>query len=254
MTARSFFILAGLLLAFLATPIQAHAQDRLLTIELADDRVDITTGFDGTKVVVFGLTSQPDADIILTLKGPERKMIVRRKDRIAGAWMNRQNVEFRRVPSYFDYAHTFGEEEGGVVTDALTKTQAGVDYLDFYAENEDLPPEEEEVFRDALIRSMQGKGFFPIKAVDVQNLQDGFFKTSFELPPGVPTGVYTVEAFLVSSEGVVTNAAKTLNVGQVGFNARVYLFADNHSFFYGLLAVLMALISGWSAFTFLRRD
>ena len=47
---------------------------------------------------------------------------------------------------------------------------------------------------------------------------------------------------------------KYLQVGQVGFSARVYLFAYNHALLYGLMAITLAVAAGWGAFTFLRRD
>jgi uncharacterized protein (TIGR02186 family) len=241
------------ILVFLFFLPMASAQQKSLQLELAEDHVDITTGFNGTNVVLFGTTSG-EGDVVVLLKGPERTMIVRRKGRILGAWMNRNNIEFRRVPSYYDYAATM---TGGVLNDypdLLKEGEIGVDYLGFYPEDADEDAEVIDVFRDSLIRQMQRKGFYPIRVRPLQFLHPGFFKASFELPPGVPTGIYTVEGLLVESGKIVARESKTLQVGQVGFNARVYSFAGGHSFFYGVFAVLMALIAGWSAFTFLRRD
>ncbi len=229
------------------------AQTKALRLEIAENRVDITTGFNGTNVVLFGTTSG-EGDIVLTLKGPERTIIVRRKDRVLGTWMNRDNVEFRRVPSYYDYASTMTDAVLEDYPAMLEEGAIGVDHLGLYSEDADEEPAVVDVFRDSLIRRMQQKGFYPIKAGTLQFLSPGFFKATFELPPGVPTGIYTVDGMLVENGKIVAREAKTLQVGQVGFNARVYSFAGQHSFFYGVFAILMALISGWSAFTFLRRD
>jgi uncharacterized protein (TIGR02186 family) len=230
-----------LLLVFMAIP--ANAQERALYIDLADDRVDITTGFNGTRVSVFGTVEGAGGDVVLTLKGPEKTMIVRRKGRVAGVWVNAQSMEFRRVPSYYDYAMA---TENDVA-------QVGVDRLDFYAEDED-DPAETEIFRDALIAHMQQNGLFPLKPEPLTTIRTGFFKAGFLLPPGVPTGIYTVEAYLVRGEDIIEKQAKTFQVGQVGFNAKVYSFAHERSFFYGLFAATLAVLSGWAAFTFLRRD
>lgn len=229
------------------------AKADVLRLELAEGRVDITTGFNGTNVVLFG-TMDTDADIVVTLKGPERTMIVRKKERFLGTWMNRDSIEFRRVPSYYDYAATMVEAELTEYPSLLETGQIGVDNLGLYPEDEDVAVETIDMFRDSLIGQMQRKGFYPIKPHTVQILNPGFFKVAFELPPGVPTGIYTVEGMLVRDGEIKARESKTLQVGQVGFNARVYSFADEHSFFYGVFAILLALISGWSAFTFLRRD
>src|SRR5690606_4975942 len=77
-----------------------------LEIDLASDHVDITTGFTGADVVVYGLKERPGGEVAITISGPERTMVVRRKAEVMGAYINRQSVEFRRVPSYYDYALT----------------------------------------------------------------------------------------------------------------------------------------------------
>jgi len=238
------------ILALIYAPM-AMAQTKDLQIEMAADRVDISTGFNGTRVVLFG-TMKGTGDLVMTLKGPEKKVIVRRKDRVLGTWLNRMNVEFRRVPSYYDYAATLDDAALSAYPDVLKEGEVGVDHLGLYPENAD--GEVADIFRDSLIRGMQQNGLYPIKASGLSFISPGFFKASFELPPGVPTGIYTVEGLLIRDGKIAAKELKTLQVGQVGFNARVYSFADEHSFFYGVFAVLMALVSGWSAFTFLRRD
>jgi len=248
---RALLLTILLVFAFAAP---ALAEEKFLSIELADDRVDITTGFNGANISLFGTTATDNADLIVTLKGPEHTMKVRRKGRVLGAWMNNRTVEFRRVPSYYDYATTFDDEELAANSPLLKDNQVGVDNLGFYPEDDEEKSETLDLFRDALIRGMQEKGFFPLRATAPKFVDGRFFKTGFALPPGVPTGLYTVEAILVKNNTVLAKESKTLHVGQVGFNARVYLFAQDHSFFYGLFAVVMALVSGWSAFTFLRRD
>lgn len=229
------------------------ARAQSLHMELAANHVDITTGFNGTSVVVFG-TTDGQGDVIVKLKGPERTMVVRRKGRALGTWVNRDNIEFRRVPSYYDYTSSLGKAALAGYPELLREEEIGVDNLGFYPEDEDEDAQTIAVFRDSLIRKMQGKGFFPVGSKALSFLNPGFFKASFDLPPGVPTGIYTVEALQIEDGKAVARQSRTLRVGQVGFNARVYLFAGNHSFFYGVFAIMMALISGWSAFTFLRRD
>ena len=226
-----------------------------LEFELSENRVDITTGFDGARVTAFGTIDPPGGNLVVTLKGPEQKVTIRKKARVFGAWMNSDSVEFRRVPSYYDYASTLDAAELAALPGILDEAQVGVDHLGFYAEDED----DEEAgqtdrYRDALIRSMQEKGLYPLRARQPLLIADGFFKVSFELPPGVPTGTYTMEAVVIDGDRASAREARTLQVGQVGFNARIYLFAQRHEFLYGVIAVLIAAISGWSAFTFLRRD
>lgn len=241
-----------ILLMFLSAP--CFAQTAPLRIELADDRVNISTGFDGARVVLFGVKADPDADIVVTLKGPESTMALRRKGRVMGAWINTKTVEFRRVPSYYDYASTLDDNYVSGDTPFLEENEVGIEHLGFYPEDADENPETVATFRDALVTSMQKKGFYPLAMHSLRVIDRQFFKAVFDLPPGVPTGSYRVEALVVKNDNVIARESKILQVGQVGFNARVYLFAQNYSFFYGIFAVVMALAIGASAFTFLRRD
>lgn len=245
---------AILFIAVLLLPLPLSAQAKPLQMDLANDRVNITTGFNGTDVVLFGTTEgAAGANVLVTLKGPERTMIVREKARsLLGTWMNSESTEFRRVPSYYDYAAA--GPVNALPPALLDENQIGVDHLGFYSEDADEEPAKIEMFRDSLTRLMQQKGFYAIKPRPMNFIADNFFKVTFELPPGVPTGIYTAEAIVVRDGVVLSRESKTLRVGQVGFNARVYLFAQNHAVFYGIFSVLLALVSGWSAFTFLRRD
>lgn len=232
----------------------AMAQGKPMQLELSSGHVDITTGFNGTRVVMFGTSEQPNPDMVVTLRGPERTVVVRRKDRTFGAWMNKENIEFRRVPTYYDYASTLNDAGLNEYPQIVKTTEAGVYALGFYTEDAGLEQVTANIFRDSLIRTMQRKGFYPIAAGGIVFLNPRFFKVEFDLPPGVPTGLYTIEASMFEGDRIIARESKNLQVGQVGFNANVYMFADGHSFFYGIFAVIMALVSGWAAFTFLRRD
>lgn len=242
--------LLAMTLAMLACPAKGYAQN--LTLELASPRVDITTGFNGTQVVVFGTTDIDNAGLVLILKGPENRAIIRHKDRVAGAWMNTRSVEFRRVPSYYDYA-AVNVDLAALPADLLRANQIGLQNLDFYPES--VSSEEEALaYREALIANLQQQGFYALKAAPITMIQPRFFKVVFQLPPGVPTGIYAVEGLLIKNDELIVRTASTLQVGQVGFNARVYNFATQGAFLYGIFSIVIALVFGWSAFTFLRRD
>ena len=187
--------------SFVAVP--AFAQQAPLSIELAEDHVDISTGFNGTRVVVFGTKTDGDAGVIVTLRGPEKTVALRRKGRVMGAWMNTKTVEFRRVPSYYDYASTLSAPELSASLPVLVENEVGIDRLGFYPEDTRENPDVVEAFRDALITSMQKKGLYPLVGHGLQMLSPNFFKVSFDLPPGVPTGLYRVEALVVDGGDVL---------------------------------------------------
>jgi uncharacterized protein (TIGR02186 family) len=242
-----------LALIFILLTVPFSVQAATLKLELAHERVDITTGFDGTSLAIFGVTDAPRADIIVTLSGPQRTVIVRKKGRVGGAWMNTDSIEFRRVPSYYDYAMTRPDAQIAP-EDVLESHSVGINHLGLYSETSFEDTQKNSQFKDSLLSNMQQRGFYPLRYKSVTMIEPTFFRASFALPPGVPTGIYTVKGLLIQDGKVAAQESKSVQVGQVGFNARVYLFATQNSFFYGIVTILIALISGWAAFTFLRRD
>lgn len=246
MMMRAFFVIAVLLMA-------APAQAASLKLELAQDQVDISTGFNGAQLALFGVSDAPDADVAVTLTGPEETVVVRKKTRVGGAWMNTQSIEFRRVPSYYDLALTRSSTELAEPA-ILGEHKIGMGNLGFYSEYASDDAQAVEIFRDSLINDMQQRGFYPLKFKTITFIEPTFFRIAFDLPPDVPTGIYTVKGLLLKDGKVIAQETRTLQVGQVGFNARIYNFANENPLFYGVFAILVALVAGWSAFTFLRRD
>ena len=68
-----------------------------LVADLSSDEVAITTGFTGTELLLFG-ASGSKGDIVVTVLGPRRSEIVRRKQRVAGIWVNGAEVTFENAP------------------------------------------------------------------------------------------------------------------------------------------------------------
>lgn len=240
--------LAVLCALMLLWPLTAQAQRAALTVDLAQGHVDITTGFNGTNLIAYAMTGAR-GELIITLRGPERTMIVRRKTPVLGAWVNAQSIEFHRVPGYYDYARTSPVRE----MPEDIRNRFGLSGLDFYPEDR-LPEAQERQFREALIRNKQTQGLFPLQGRAIQNIAGGLYKAVFPLPANMPTGTYRIDAYLLNGAKITAQTQNTLQVGQVGFSAQVYLFARDHAFLYGLTAIILAFGAGWGAFTFLRRD
>lgn len=244
-----------LFVSFIAVtfPQQSWAQnDGVITLDLAKDHVDITTGFDGSTLVVYGMTAT-DGDIAILVTGPQRNMIVRRKAPVMGAWINTAWAEFVQVPSFYDYALSRYAMEQDMAA-LLQQNGIGLAGLNFMAHGGSAEGAEVARFREALIRNKQTQGLFPLKAEGLQFIRDNFFKADFVLPSNVPTGDYTVSAYLFKRGKLYAQDHTSFRVAQVGFSARLYSFAYRDSLAYGLVAIFLAFFAGWGAFTFLRRD
>src|SRR3546814_1591349 len=62
-----------------------------LIADLSEHQIQITTGFVGTDVLLFG-TVAADSHVVVVVRGPEAAAAVWRKARYAGIWVNDQRV------------------------------------------------------------------------------------------------------------------------------------------------------------------
>ena len=63
----------------------------------------------------------------------------------------------------------------------------------------------------------------------------------------MPTGTYLVEVFLVRDKDIVSGQTTPLVVSKVGVDAAVFEFSTRQPGFYGVIAVLTAVVAGWLA-------
>ncbi len=257
---------AGLLLAvalLLATAAAASAQnlippeDRLkveqpsLTIDVSTARVAITTNFTGTELVVFGALDAP-GDIAVTVTGPPAEMVVRRKDRIAGVWLNASSTVFTQAPSFYAVAANRPFEELAPLS-ILTQHGIGLDHLAVVPEGTDAA-ESIRRFREALIRHHQRLGLYPEQPGRITYLSPTLFRFDLDLPATVPTGLYLVEVHLFRGGIPVSRRTDFIEVRKAGFSAGISDFASDFSLYYGMLALAFAIGAGWSASALFRNS
>ncbi|MCB1532552.1 MAG: TIGR02186 family protein [Alphaproteobacteria bacterium] len=220
-----------------------RAADDVIAVDLAVDHVDITTGFTGSYLSLFGVQDEP-GDIAITIKGPAREMVVRRKENVFGIWMNRTNMVFESVPAFYDYA--LSTDEAKIGPDALRREYTiGVETLKFRPRDEGEDAALVQEFQNALIRNEQAQGLFPTEPEPITYIDDKFFRTTIYIPSNVPTGLYTIETYLIRGGRVVDMRETEVKVAQVGKSAAINSFSKSWSFIYGLMCVAFAMGVGW---------
>jgi uncharacterized protein (TIGR02186 family) len=223
-----------------------------LVADLSHHLIAITTAFVGTQVVAFGV-AEGGGDIVLTVQGPRQDLIVRRKSRIAGIWVNRERLAFRRVPAYYAVASTAPLEKIAR-PDVLAQLDIGTEYLDLEPiDATGFEISEIASFKDALVRRKQEQGLYSRKPAPINFIGEELFRTTLAFPANVPPGIYQVQVFELQ-DGFATDAQRsTLVVSKVGLEADIYDFAQQRAFLYGLTAIALALVSGWLAGVIFRR-
>jgi uncharacterized protein (TIGR02186 family) len=225
--------------AFLMTWPAAAQND--VTVDLASDHVDITTGFNGTTLDLFGVRHD-QGEIAIIVRGPERTMSVRRKESVLGAWMNRAFETYKDVPGYYNYATSKPINELAPL-EVLKQNQIGTENLQF---NKAKSTDEKRIlFREALLRNKQKQGLFATKPLDIKFISPDFFRASFYIPSNTPVGDYEIKTIYFSNGTVKDIQTKYVRVAQVGGAARIHTFAQDSSFLYGLTCIFLAVFAGW---------
>jgi uncharacterized protein (TIGR02186 family) len=215
-----------------------------LVADLTSHLIAITTGFTGASVVLFGATDGP-GDVIVAVRGPEREITVRRKSRVAGVWVNTQQVTFDNLPSFYAVAAS------RPIADILSPATAAFYRLGIanlkLAASTPAPSVVVDAFRTALERTQQEAGLYVERMGKVDFLGERLFRTTITFPSNVPTGTYLVEVFLVRDKDIVSGQTTPLVVSKVGVDAAVFEFSTRQPGFYGAIAVVTAVVAGWLA-------
>jgi uncharacterized protein (TIGR02186 family) len=253
MTARALMTAAAVLL--LSAPARAEEE---LVAGVSQDAVQITSNYTGTDLVVFGaIESRPQQEspssretVVVVVRGPETEMTVRRKDRVAGIWINRERARFGGMPSYYFLASTRPLSQTASA-DTLKSYDLG---LANQRPERVLSDGDPEPYRQALIRRQRAAGLYTESPNSVEFLSPNLFRVHVPVPASVPRGQYNVQVYLFRDGTIISAQSTPLFVEQTGIERRVYLFAHQWALTYGVLAVLMATLLGWlSALVFRRR-
>jgi uncharacterized protein (TIGR02186 family) len=253
-------VLAAAALAFAATP--AGAAERLVS-SLSDHVIRITPSFVGTQLVLFGIVER-DAespprhggyDIVATIKGPPETLVVRRKQRVVGIWVNTDSRTFVQVPSYLA-ALSSRPIEAIVPLDLARRLQLG---LRRTLLPQQIGPDTADVvrddpFRSAFLRLQDARGLYVEKTSAINFQTSILYSASIPIPAGAPTGTYNVELKLFADGALIASSNEAFDIVKYGFEHFVADSAVNHGLLYGLATAAMAMLTGWLAAVMFRRD
>ena len=233
--------------------------DQRIIAALSQNAVGITADFTGSEIFVFGAIERDrfadDRDdglgVIVAIIGPSEPVIVRKKDRQFGVWVNSESVKVDAAPSFYAVATTGPLEELLSATDDL-RHKITIDRairLVGEAGNVDDPTE----FAEAVVRIRRASGvyFERIGAVDL--IGRTLFRTSIDLPANIVEGDYLARVYLVSGGNVLDKFDTAIEVRKVGLERWLYNLAHEHSLLYGIFSILVALFAGWGASEIFRQ-
>ena len=240
------------------------AKAETLQLGISVDMVPVESDFDGANIVIFGSVEgaelaplyRGDYHVVIKVEGAQEDVVIRRKERIAGIWVNKKTKEYKNVPSFYTIISSKPLEE---IADVSVLKEAGIGVSNIKSKPA-IQGDLEFVlvageFTDALKRNRSNDGLFAENASGLEHLSPSLFRATVWLPPNVPIGEHKVTAYLFRDGKLLTqNTQSKFNIEKVGFERWIYNLAHHYSLVYGLMAVLIAIFTGWAANAIFRKS
>lgn len=234
-------------------------QSEQIVMGMSQDEVAITASFTGSEILIFGAVSRDapapessDLEVIIAVQGPNVPVTIRKKDRVAGIWINTESVDLDIAPSFYAIATSGPIAEvllpledlrhavsvGRVVRSAGQNAFNTDDSVDAFARIQ---------AKDNLLQILEG-------AVSID--EDTLFRARISLPANITQGNYKTRIFLTRNGMVVDQLDTVIPVYKVGIERWLFTLAQEQAALYGALSLIIAALAGWVAaavFGMLRR-
>jgi uncharacterized protein (TIGR02186 family) len=181
----------------------------------------------------------------VVLKGPTQSIKLREKNKVFGIWINTESADFRSAPSFYALSSSRPVPE---IVDERTAAiyELGLDWLQLSPIGA-IDPDEQARFSSGLVDLRRGSGLYKEDPRGVTISEQVLYQARISLPSSVQAGTYTAETFAVYDGQVIASATAQVNIRKVGFERFVADFAQDLSFFYGLIVVIVSITMGWIA-------
>jgi len=253
---RLLSALTGLFL--MALPAKAAEE---IVLGLSQAEVSITTNFDGSEILVYGAVKRetpiPDGaplEVVVTVSGPSTPVMVRRKERRFGIWVNTDAVEVDRAPSFYAVVTS------GPLSEVLKRIEDLRHRISIpraiRSVGAPMEIENPTKFTEALIRVRTASNLYQVIEDGVKVDEQTLFRAAIALPAALTEGAYDTRIFLTRAGDVVAQYETVIDVRKVGLERWLFKLAHEQAFIYGLLSLFIAITAGWgasAAFGLLRR-
>lgn len=243
----------------LLSPLLMAQAKPVLVPDVSQRDIEIAYSFTGAELLLFGAILYPggrvpterDADIVVVVKGPAQSILVREKQKVAGIWVNAARMRYLSAPSF--YAIASSKPIDSLVDDRTRAIyELGLKSLQLSPDSNTASPAQAR-FARGLVELKRRTGLY-YEAPRAVEITDGvLYRARLRIPARVPVGRFTAETFLIRDGRVLAAAVRDIDIRKSGFERFVARAADRNAFAYGLVAVALSVVLGWSAGSIARR-
>jgi uncharacterized protein (TIGR02186 family) len=260
-------LLLALLLSAMPAAAQVAAPEDLppsreaLNIGISSTEIAIVPDFAGTDVTLFGAIENVDPallarggyDIVVALEGPRDRITMRRKERVAGIWINRHSVVFEAMPESYSMSSTRPltaiASDLELVTHGVGLPRARIQPSSFSGRAEEVA-----LYRDAFLKLKAESRLYQENPGGVKFVSSSLFAATLHIPADVPNGTHMIRAYLFKQGKFFDEKQLEMKVVKTGVEEAITAAAFDQPLLYGTFAVLLAVLTGWAASLIFRRD
>ncbi len=232
----------------------------VLVPDVSQREIEIAYSFTGAELLLFGAILYPGGrlpsgerptDIVVVVKGPTQSVLVREKEKVAGIWVNAEQLRYRSAPSFYAVA---ASRPIDALVDERTRAiyELGLGSLQLSPASS-AAPDVETRFQRGLVDLKRRQGLY-VEAPGAVEITDGvLYRARVSIPARVPVGRFTAETFLLRDGRVLAAAVRDIDIRKSGFERWVARAAERSSVAYGLTAVALSVLLGWGAGWIARR-
>ncbi|KGF68664.1 membrane protein [Hoeflea sp. BAL378] len=232
-----------------------------IDIGISTNEIAISSDFSGADITVFGAIDGADElllatfayDIVVSLEGPRISTTVRRKERVAGIWINRHSIRFEPIPASYSMSST-RPLEGIAPMMELASRDIGINNIRLVPTGGIGDGSRVAEFREALRRIKQTGGLYQRDPTGVRFISKALFRASVRLPANIPVGLHEVRAVLYKNGEFVMEKVIPLRVVKTGLEQLIFNYAHSYGLAYGVFAVFLAAVTGWLSSLIFRKD
>jgi len=217
-----------------------------LDLKVFPSQVEIGAFFRGQRVTVTALIPQ-GAEAVMEVVGQSRDEQLMRKGRRGGLWLNVGEIDFHGAPSLYMAMST----DPKLLEAAAAAEPWGYPALKTQVtmSGQVQDPERDEFF-EQFLKMKESEGLYTIfqEPIKKSPVAGGLVpvKGEFQLPTNVRPGSYEVCLSVIQEGRITAKNCGELQVTMVGFPAMIATLAYQHGAIYGILAVVIAIVTGFA--------
>lgn len=234
-------------------PADPLAQRETITADISTRNVAVTANFAGSEIVVFGAVDnsrQRSAesglyDVVIVVVGTPTRAVARKKDKVAGIWLNTDSLAFDSVPSYYAIASTRPLDEVASA-EVLKATGIGFEYVPMTLAKSAAGRTAADVnaFRTAIVRLKRKERLYSLGEYSVAFIGRSLFRASIDVPANVVVGPFETRVFLFRNGELLSQYSARLDLERQGLEELMHGLAFKRPLIYGLIIVSLAMGTG----------